>query len=336
MRTSAPRSYEGFSMTPIEAAYTGCPPLMSEIPAHRAIAQTLFPGQAGDLSVSHRRHAGAGSAPRRRARIRAARRIPRHPADRDPGAGRVAPVTATHARGPGRVGRPGHAAPAREPGRAGAWQGRQPAMTSNHDPAGIQPPRVLKDYFISRAGDDAPWAQWIAWQLEAAGYSVIVQDWDFGPGGNFISSMRDALDTARTTIAVYSPAYFASKYTEDEWTAALVRRDDGAIPFLPGTGGPGNRPATSSAYRLHRPHWPGRRCRSRAPPAGGRERQEVQAVPGAGLSGRRARLSGARPREGTRPTTSRDARRSRPPGSPIGGMSRRNSEASSLIGPSGS
>ena len=98
---------------------------------------------------------------------------------------------------------------------------------------GTQPAGATKDYFISRAGDDAPWAQWIAWQLEAAGYSVIVQDWDFGPGRNFISSMREALDSARTTIAVYSPAYFVSKYTEDEWTAALVRRDDGAIPFLP-------------------------------------------------------------------------------------------------------
>ncbi len=90
-----------------------------------------------------------------------------------------------------------------------------------------------KDYFISRAGDDAPWARWIAWQLEAAGYSVVVQDWDFGPGTNFVSNMRDALDSARTTIAIYSPAYFASRYTEDEWTAALVRRDDGAIPLLP-------------------------------------------------------------------------------------------------------
>lgn len=35
-------SYEGFSMTPIEAAYSGCPPLMSDIPAHRAIAAALF------------------------------------------------------------------------------------------------------------------------------------------------------------------------------------------------------------------------------------------------------------------------------------------------------
>ena len=29
-------------MTPIEAAYSGCPPLMSDIPAHRTIAAALF------------------------------------------------------------------------------------------------------------------------------------------------------------------------------------------------------------------------------------------------------------------------------------------------------
>ena len=42
-------SYEGFSMSPIEAAYFGCPPLMSDIPAHKAIAQTLFGDQAADF-----------------------------------------------------------------------------------------------------------------------------------------------------------------------------------------------------------------------------------------------------------------------------------------------
>jgi len=36
-------SYEGFSMSPIEAAYSGCPPLMSDIPAHRAIVSKLLP-----------------------------------------------------------------------------------------------------------------------------------------------------------------------------------------------------------------------------------------------------------------------------------------------------
>lgn len=34
--------YEGFSMGPIEAAYTGCPPIISDIPAHQSIAKTIF------------------------------------------------------------------------------------------------------------------------------------------------------------------------------------------------------------------------------------------------------------------------------------------------------
>jgi glycosyltransferase involved in cell wall biosynthesis len=38
-------SYEGFSMTPIEAAYSGCAPVMSDIPAHRTIAAALFPDE---------------------------------------------------------------------------------------------------------------------------------------------------------------------------------------------------------------------------------------------------------------------------------------------------
>lgn len=42
-------AYEGFSMSPIEAAYSGCPPLMSDIPAHRVIGQMLFGDQAQDF-----------------------------------------------------------------------------------------------------------------------------------------------------------------------------------------------------------------------------------------------------------------------------------------------
>lgn len=41
--------YEGFSMTPYEAAWSGCPPLVSDIPPHRRMAEALFGGQAGDF-----------------------------------------------------------------------------------------------------------------------------------------------------------------------------------------------------------------------------------------------------------------------------------------------
>lgn len=39
--------YEGFSITPIEAAYAGCPPIMSDIPAHRQLAGIIFGDQQG-------------------------------------------------------------------------------------------------------------------------------------------------------------------------------------------------------------------------------------------------------------------------------------------------
>jgi hypothetical protein len=38
------------------------------------------------------------------------------------------------------------------------------------------------DFFISYTSADRAWAEGIAWQLEAEGYAVVVQAWDFTPG----------------------------------------------------------------------------------------------------------------------------------------------------------
>jgi len=35
-----------------------------------------------------------------------------------------------------------------------------------------------KDFFISYTGKDSKWAEWIAWQLEAAKFTLIIQAWD--------------------------------------------------------------------------------------------------------------------------------------------------------------
>ena len=35
------------------------------------------------------------------------------------------------------------------------------------------------DFFVSYTSADRAWAEWIAWQLEAEGYTVVVQAWDF-------------------------------------------------------------------------------------------------------------------------------------------------------------
>jgi TIR domain len=77
------------------------------------------------------------------------------------------------------------------------------------------------DFFVSYAAADVAWARWIAWELEEAGYRTILQDWDFGPGQNFIAAMQRASEQARAVAAVVSDAYLTSRFAQDEWTAAM-------------------------------------------------------------------------------------------------------------------
>jgi tetratricopeptide (TPR) repeat protein len=88
-----------------------------------------------------------------------------------------------------------------------------------------------KDFFVSYTSADRTWAEWIAWQLEAAGYSTVFQLWDFRPGSNFVIDMRRGA-TAERTIAVLSPNYFASPYAEAEWAAAFAQDPTGEKGIL--------------------------------------------------------------------------------------------------------
>src|SRR3989338_4975052 len=84
-----------------------------------------------------------------------------------------------------------------------------------------------RDFFVSYTAEDRPWAEWIAWQLEEARYSTILQAWDFLPGTNFLLEMDRAARVARRTIAVLSAQYVDSLYTRPEWAAALARDPTG-------------------------------------------------------------------------------------------------------------
>ena len=81
-----------------------------------------------------------------------------------------------------------------------------------------------KDFFISYTSADTKWAEWIAWHLEEAQYSTILQAWDFRPGTNFVLQMDHASKLARCTLLVLSPDYLTSTYAQSEWAAAF-RRD---------------------------------------------------------------------------------------------------------------
>lgn len=92
--------------------------------------------------------------------------------------------------------------------------------------------KFIKDFFISYTSADRVWAEWIAWQLEDAGYTTIIQAWDFSPGENFVLAMQKAATEAARTIAVLSPDYFQSKFTALEWAAVFAQDPTGEKRLL--------------------------------------------------------------------------------------------------------
>jgi tetratricopeptide (TPR) repeat protein len=78
-----------------------------------------------------------------------------------------------------------------------------------------------RDFLISYTSQDQPWAEWIAEQLDAAGYTFFFQAWDFRPGSNFVAEMDNATKLADRTLLVLSAAYLASGFAFSEWAAAL-------------------------------------------------------------------------------------------------------------------
>jgi hypothetical protein len=84
-----------------------------------------------------------------------------------------------------------------------------------------------KNFFISYTKADQTWAEWIAWELEKAGYTTILQAWDFLVGSNFILEMQRATTEAERTIAVLSPDYVQGLYTHPEWAAAFAQDPTG-------------------------------------------------------------------------------------------------------------
>src|SRR3954453_3792305 len=78
------------------------------------------------------------------------------------------------------------------------------------------------DFFISHAGRDTAWAEWLAWQLQQAGDSVELDVWDWEPGEDFVARMQSALQSADRLLAVCTEAYFASPFGGAELRAAFA------------------------------------------------------------------------------------------------------------------
>ncbi|MFF4270387.1 FxSxx-COOH system tetratricopeptide repeat protein [Streptomyces sp. NPDC001536] len=96
--------------------------------------------------------------------------------------------------------------------------------------------------FISYAGADRAWAEWVAWQLHSAGYTVELDVWDWRAGDDFVQRMDRALERGRL-VALFSKAYFEpGRYTTEEASVVLaargrlvpVRLDDADAPEILG------------------------------------------------------------------------------------------------------
>ncbi|WP_405566930.1 toll/interleukin-1 receptor domain-containing protein [Streptomyces sp. NBC_01167] len=79
--------------------------------------------------------------------------------------------------------------------------------------------------FVSHAGADRAWVEWVAWQVADAGYAVELDYWDWGAGDNFVLKMNAALASGRM-LALFSEAYFdPDRFTTEEWTAVLAAKE---------------------------------------------------------------------------------------------------------------
>ena len=85
-------------------------------------------------------------------------------------------------------------------------------------------PGDRRDYFISYAGADRDWAIWVATQLEGAGLTVELDEWDWPPGSDAIVQMSTALERADRVLALWSPSYFDPKsWAGKELSAAMYQ-----------------------------------------------------------------------------------------------------------------
>jgi predicted nucleotide-binding protein len=88
------------------------------------------------------------------------------------------------------------------------------------------PPEAY-DFFISYANADHEWAEWIAWQLEAEGYTTFLVHRDVRPGNHWVATTQSAMASAKRMIAVISSAYFPSSAARNEWRIASQRDPTG-------------------------------------------------------------------------------------------------------------
>src|ERR1700722_1362384 len=78
------------------------------------------------------------------------------------------------------------------------------------------------NFYISYAGPDRLWAEWVGGQLQGAGYTFELDLWHRLPGDNVILAREAALEGADRILALCSAAYFSGGFHERDWAAVMA------------------------------------------------------------------------------------------------------------------
>lgn len=91
-----------------------------------------------------------------------------------------------------------------------------------------------REVFVSYNHADRAWAEWIAWKIEEAGYSVFIQAWDSRPGSNFVLFMHRAAEQSRHTVrgATVVPARRHLKRARELVTSTGYGRREREVAYL--------------------------------------------------------------------------------------------------------
>ncbi|MFJ7017278.1 FxSxx-COOH system tetratricopeptide repeat protein [Streptomyces sp. NPDC101117] len=89
---------------------------------------------------------------------------------------------------------------------------------------------VAERFLLSYAAADRAWAEWVAWQLKGAGYTVMLDLWS--EAGSTIPSRLTQFADSDVVVALFSTAYFeAARWTVPELHATLAAGQGRVIPL---------------------------------------------------------------------------------------------------------
>src|SRR5690242_1738792 len=97
------------------------------------------------------------------------------------------------------------------------------------------PPSHGYDFFISYVKEDRSWAEWIAWQLEAAGFSVSLNLTFLQDGDPVIPRLADLIRNNASAVLVLVSKHLGNQYASEEWFRPLLatrRHSPKVIPIF--------------------------------------------------------------------------------------------------------